>query len=295
MGALPSAPPEILSVSSFSALHWWSSTVGPVAPPGNEPALPKCPDSLPVPFPLVQTGRTDAGMSISPLWASRPRGVIGPKPAQSLSYLLLLSGGNSKAGRSIPKVPVDPWWAPGAGQEAGKGGGGGEGTAQLKCQDQQCRAVGPDLLPVPALPKGMQIIKPLYQPQQPRRVWKSAEVRQRPAGGEESWKEKSSQKHRGEEKLLICPDTGGGCSERCSVLRRSLLSHHRIEDSCFQKRPRRGKVENSVSILLVGDWDLQPGGSSYLKGQAGGEVEHGFPQKETGKGLGNPSLHPLAH
>lgn len=97
-------------------------------------------------------------------WASRPRRVPAAKPAQSLSYLLLLSGGKSKADKSIPRPPADPWWAPGAGREAGQGGGGREGPHSKSGQDPQSQGMGPDRLPVPALPKQRQIIKPLCQP-----------------------------------------------------------------------------------------------------------------------------------
>lgn len=71
-------------------------------------------------------------MSISPLQASRPRCVPEPKSAQSLPYLLLISGRKNKAGKNIPKMPVDSWWALGAGQETGKEGGWERGTVQQK-------------------------------------------------------------------------------------------------------------------------------------------------------------------
>lgn len=80
----------------------------------------------------LETGKVRAGMSTSPLWASRPCRVPGPKSAQSLSYLLLLSGGKSKVGKSFPKTAAGSWWAPGAEQETGKGGGWERGIVQQK-------------------------------------------------------------------------------------------------------------------------------------------------------------------
>lgn len=54
----------------------------------------------------------------------------------------------------------------------------------------------------------------------------------------------------------------------------------------LKEKTWKGKRENCFSILLVRDWDLQPGGSNYLKGQAGGgwgdsadglDYEHHYP------------------
>lgn len=71
-----------------------------------------------------------------------------------------------------------------------------------------------------------------------------------------------------------------------------------------RKDPEGGRGVNSFSILLVGDWDLQLGGSCYLKGQAGGDGERLLmggtvstvtPRKKREKGLGEPFLNLLAH
>lgn len=102
----------------------------------------------------LQTQKVSAGMSISLLRASRPHRVPGPKSAQSLSYLLLLSGRKSKAGKSIPKMPVDSWWALGAGRETGKEGGVGEKDCTTKVgKIRSVRRWGPTFSLSPPYPR----------------------------------------------------------------------------------------------------------------------------------------------
>lgn len=92
-----------------------TSTTVKISPPHEMLVLFAVCQSL---FPSwLETGKRNAGMSISPLRASKPLRIPGSQSVQSLSYLLLLSGRKSKAGKSIPKAPADSWWALGEGRD----------------------------------------------------------------------------------------------------------------------------------------------------------------------------------
>ena len=88
-------------------------------------------------------------MSILPLGASEPHRVPGPKAAQSLLPFAVLTK-EKQSRQTYPKTACGFMVGSGSWAGVGEGRGVGEGLCN-KRQDLQRQAMGPDLLPIPAL------------------------------------------------------------------------------------------------------------------------------------------------